>query len=88
MADFGFANKLEGIQDDPLGTQGYKAPQIYKREYEGSSVDIFATGVTLYVLAAGNPPFSSSQIGNESYLKLATGKADQFWEDRKKDQNF
>jgi serine/threonine protein kinase len=40
------------------GTPSYMAPEITKkRDYEGNPVDIWACGVLLYVMLAGQFPF-------------------------------
>jgi serine/threonine protein kinase len=40
-----------------LGTEGYMAPEISMKEYDGRRVDIFASGVILFIMYSGNPPF-------------------------------
>ena len=47
---------LEGI----IGSDFYKAPEIFEqRSYRGTPVDIYALGITLFVMAAKDFPFES-----------------------------
>ena len=62
LADFGFSCPLKGkdksgILHTKLGTQGYMAPEVYKKNYVGTKADIFSAGVILFIMYAGNPPF-------------------------------
>jgi calcium/calmodulin-dependent protein kinase I len=59
LIDFGFAQyapepTLKGI----CGTAIYMAPEIWKHECYGKSVDMWAVGVITYILLGGYPPFS------------------------------
>jgi serine/threonine protein kinase len=40
-----------------LGSPLYMAPEILTKKPYGTSVDIWATGITLHILAVGEPPF-------------------------------
>jgi len=59
LVDFGFAiqgdiNVLQGH----FGTRPYMAPEIREqKKYDGTEVDIFSTGVVLFILAFGHFPF-------------------------------
>lgn len=58
LIDFGFAsfaigNTLTGTK----GTAPYMAPEIWNKELYGKPVDMWAIGVTLYVLLCGEFPF-------------------------------
>jgi len=42
----------------PVGTEGYMAPEILKKkEYSGSSVDLFAVAIITFVMKSKLPPF-------------------------------
>lgn len=64
LGDFGIARKLEATQANlsRKGTLNYMAPEIYKSEEYGSSVDIYSLGLVLYTLLNNNriaflPPY-------------------------------
>lgn len=78
LADFGFSCLLKGkdnsgILHTKLGTEGYMAPQIPNKNYDGVKVDIFAAGVILFIMYAGNPPFEKANP-NDPYYKLIKNK--------------
>ena len=56
IADFGFAAPIEGKDGSGtlktrLGTESYMAPEIHmKKPYSGSSVDLFASGIILFIM--------------------------------------
>ena len=55
------------------------APEITSKIYEGTKTDIFAAGVILFIMYAGNPPFEKAHP-NDPYYKLIRGKNfDVFW---------
>ncbi|XP_065565645.1 calcium/calmodulin-dependent protein kinase type II alpha chain-like [Artemia franciscana] len=68
LADFGLAIE---VQDQTrawygfAGTPGYLSPEMLKKEPYGNAVDIWASGVILYILLVGYPPFY-----NENQQKL------------------
>lgn len=84
LADFGFSCEIagkdkSGVLRTKLGTEGYMAPEIPTKKYEGRSVDIFASGVILFIMYAGNPPFEKA-TPNDPYYKLIKEKRhDIFW---------
>jgi len=84
IADFGFSCQIKGkdntgILHTKLGTEGYMAPEIANKKYEGKNVDIFASGVILFIMFAGNPPFEKA-TPNDPYYKLIKEKRyDIFW---------
>lgn len=63
VADFGVAriehNDLT-VAGSVIGTPGYMAPEQFLGEPIDSRVDIYATGVLLYQLLVGRPPFSGN----------------------------
>lgn len=56
VADFGFAAPVDGRDGQgylrtKLGTESYMAPEInMKRAYSGASVDLFASGIILFIM--------------------------------------
>ena len=64
IIDFGFAVKVDSIpssarKDNNGGTPVYHAPEIFKGTVlNAQKVDIWALGVTFYVMLCAKPPFS------------------------------
>lgn len=74
IADFGFSCLIRGhdgtgVLHTKLGTEGYMAPEIATKHYDGRRTDIFAAGVILFIMYAGNPPFEKAVI-TDPYYKL------------------
>lgn len=61
LCDFGLANYYDKSMDSTMtamiGTPGYVAPEVIKRERYGPPVDMWACGVVLYVMLSGRMPF-------------------------------
>ena len=80
IADFGFATKLSETLTKKAGTACYMAPEIHlKQPYEGTSVDVFSTGVILFMLVAAHSPFTTAEKTDNLYKLLACNRADLFW---------
>jgi len=65
VADFGLARMVNqgDIMKTACGTPGYVAPEILKNTgYDSSAVDLWATGVILYILLCGFPPFYEEEL--------------------------
>ena len=43
------------------------APEIPSKNYRGTEADIFAAGVILFIMYAGNPPFEKASITDPYY---------------------
>lgn len=74
LADFGFSCLLRGhdgtgVLRTKLGTEGYMAPEIATKTYDGRRTDIFAAGVILFIMFAGTPPFEKP-TPTDPYYKL------------------
>ena len=89
LTDFGIA-RITG--DAPVTTEGgvvgtfrYMAPEVLSGDAPSPACDIYAAGVTLYELLAGQPPFTG-QVGNVVYDHLQTspqrpdGLPDPLWQ--------
>lgn len=79
LADFGFSS-TQALNETKRGTDGYMAPEIYKGvTYSGQSVDLFATGIILFIMVAQHPPFGSASAKDPHYKLLSTNRTDVFW---------
>jgi ribosomal protein L7/L12 len=85
LCDFGIAwvtntsvSQLTGAQPK-AGTQLYMAPEVLRGERPSVVSDVYALGVTLFVLVRGEPPFVHGdlvgQIANRPAPALASGDA-------------
>jgi serine/threonine protein kinase len=62
-----------------VGTEGYKAPEIEFGVYEGLKVDLFATGVILFIIYTGTPPFLSTKAHDRIYKLIRERRYADFW---------
>ena len=64
LADFGLVefygkSSPNFTMKGEVGTDYYMAPELYSGQaYEGPPVDVFASGVTLFIMCTGNFPFT------------------------------
>lgn len=58
IADFGFACNIQPNLALPCGSPGYMAPEMLKNTSYDEKVDVFSSGVILYILLSGRCPFS------------------------------
>jgi serine/threonine protein kinase len=81
VADFGFAtykkiNKLSSYR----GTMTYMAPEIKEgKVYDGKQIDIFSTGVILFIIVQGIFPFKEAKKDEHFYSLIMAGKLDAYW---------
>jgi serine/threonine protein kinase len=82
VADFGFATykkitKLNSYR----GTMTYMAPEIKEgKTYDGKQIDMFSTGVILFIMVQGIFPFKEAKKDEFFYNLILTGKLDQYWQ--------
>ena len=85
LADFGFSTMLSGRDGTGklvtiLGTESYMAPEFHlKQPYQGTSVDLFAAGIILFIFITGHPPFNSAKPKDPYYNLLCSTNFDKFW---------
>jgi serine/threonine protein kinase len=84
LADFGFSCLLKGhngtgVLKTKLGTEGYMAPEIALKSYDGRRTDIFAAGVILFIMYSGNPPFEKATLTDPYYKLIKEKRYDIFW---------
>ena len=65
LGDFGLAQLVSEPLFTVCGTPTYVAPEILAETGYGVKVDVWATGVIMYILLVGFPPFSSRTNNQE-----------------------
>ena len=84
LADFGFSTAVAGKDGTGKlhtykGTLGYMAPEIHGGQaYNGEKVDIFATGVLLFIMMAQHPPFRKA-VAQDGFYKMFCQQNETFW---------
>jgi len=76
IADFGFATykKIDKLKSY-RGTMTYMAPEIKEgKVYNGKSIDMFSTGVILFIIVQGIFPFKEAKKDEYFYNLLQQGK--------------
>lgn len=79
ISDFGLSALTDQVREDGLlhtlcGTPAYVAPEILtKMGYEGTKIDIWSSGIILFVLSAGYLPFHDSNL-MVMYKKIYKGE--------------
>eukprot|EP00747_Dinoflagellata_sp_TGD_P168176 gnl/TRDRNA2_/TRDRNA2_193956_c0_seq1.p1 gnl/TRDRNA2_/TRDRNA2_193956_c0~~gnl/TRDRNA2_/TRDRNA2_193956_c0_seq1.p1 ORF type:complete len:481 (-),score=130.15 gnl/TRDRNA2_/TRDRNA2_193956_c0_seq1:103-1434(-) len=74
LTDFGFAKILqEGKTHTTCGTASYMAPEIIRGKGHGLPVDWWATGVLIFEMLAGQPPFNAPE-DSEIYKQVVMGR--------------
>lgn len=89
LTDFGlsFLGKDETSADNIVmktsyvGTRGYQAPELLKRENYKKACDIFSAGVVLFILLTGYPPFEQATKLDKWYKPLTDKPSNpaKFW---------
>ena len=85
IGDFGFAKFIEPENDKALlktllGTPGYQCPELLEgNKYNGYQNDIFASGVILFIMYCGFPPFRDARITDPWYRHFINKKPEVFW---------
>ena len=73
IADFGLSNEYKGKLSTPCGSPCYAAPEMVTgKKYNGSSVDIWSSGIVLYTMVCGYLPFEDENQ-NILFGKIAKG---------------
>ena len=73
IIDFGLSYEDCGFRDDKCGSPGYIAPEMFSKSKYNYKIDIFSSGVILYILLLGTHPFGSKnteEIINKNQLGL------------------
>jgi serine/threonine protein kinase len=81
IADFGFATykKIDRLKSY-RGTMTYMAPEIKEgKTYNGKQVDMFSTGVILFIIVQGIFPFQEAKKDEFYYNLLMKGDYETYW---------
>jgi serine/threonine protein kinase len=81
VADFGFATyKKINALDSYRGTMTYMAPEIKEgKTYDGKKIDIFSTGVILFIIVLGIFPFKEAKKDEFFYSLIIEKKLETYW---------
>jgi len=89
LVDFGFARSFsKSRMSTALGTPGYAAPEILRREKYSENVDIFSLGVILFICIAGFPPFQEAKKEDWWFDKIMQKKDKLFWRAHERTHTF
>lgn len=81
VADFGFATfrKIHNLKSY-RGTMTYMAPEIKEgKTYDGVQIDMFSTGVILFIIVQGIFPFKEAKKDEYFYNLLLQGDTATYW---------
>ncbi len=81
LIDFGFATFFDRERKNKtiVGTHGYLCPELNNRRcYNPHKADIFAAGISLFILFFGHPPFHEALLSNK-YYNAFVRENDAFW---------
>ena len=90
IADFGLARMISNkdMMKTACGTPGYVAPEVLQNKgYSSGAVDVWSTGVILYILLCGFPPFYEEELP-ALFDQILKGKYDfpsPWWDNISKD---
>ena len=81
VADFGFATfrKIHDLKSY-RGTMTYMAPEIKEgKKYDGEKIDMFSTGVILFIIVQGIFPFKEAKKDEFFYNLILKGDMETYW---------
>lgn len=82
IADFGLSGTMDMSSNmyTQCGTIGYMAPEMAGgAAYDARKVDIWSTGVIVFIMIAGFPPFQKPSVSDWWFHKLKNNRHDLFW---------
>merc|ERR1719213_422214 len=81
VADFGLATfRNVSALKSYKGTKTYMAPEIKEQKtYDGMQIDIFSTGVILFIIVQGTFPFQEAKKDEYYYKLLLNGEHEKYW---------
>ena len=95
LCDFGLSTKFVNENNNKIklkervGTRHFKAPEILEyKEYDGDKIDIFSTGVLLFILRTGKMAFDNAVVNDNIYQYIANKNYNQYWAILENDYNL
>lgn len=82
ICDFGLSTRINSSSKPKTicGSDLFKSPEmLLKKNYNGLMNDLFAAGVTLFILATGRGPFVTAAPHSGNYQYIALNYFDKFW---------
>jgi len=86
LIDFGHTNRVDAQLDVVTGTDSYMPPEIrhLKRQqgasaYAADKADMFALGITLFILMFNSVPFGKAELSDSYYKPLGMRNSDLFF---------
>ena len=73
ICDLGFCRVDDDTASTFCGTSNYMAPEIYKKNFYSTKVDVWAVGVLMYRLIFGDFPFKGMLLDNDINAKCIGG---------------
>lgn len=71
------------------GSDSFKSPEmLMKKKYNGVMNDLFAVGVTLFILMTGKAPFNNANPNTGLYQFIALNYSEKFWKVHDKKQKY
>ncbi len=67
LADFGLAKRISGLQGAPeglMGTPHFMAPELFQGEHATPASDVYALGVSLFLMLTGTFPFHGKTLNS------------------------
>lgn len=64
LLDFGLAANVTNLDDTPAGTIAYMSPELIQGKPASRASDLYAVGVMIYELLAGQHPFAGKSISD------------------------
>jgi len=89
ITDFGLSKLLSSdninqkMSTSYVGTRGFQAPALLKKQQYTRACDIFSAGVVLFILLTGYPPFNHARKEDPWYKPLTKSNPEQFWKQHK-----
>ena len=83
LCDFGLAqdhSDVSPLLSSAKGTRPYFLPEMHSgKAYNAFEADLFALGVTLFIMVTGSFPFSSASEDDKLYALIIEENLDEFW---------